>query len=198
MSGVPENSIVITKNITIKDNRLLRNSNSKLYLQWVLLSLISGNQIQNSKGYGIYIEDSYFSNPKQITIIENSLISNRYAIEIVSTFQVIIEQNEIANNDVGLSIDYCTSSYMRNKTFLGNNKTALFRWFWFFSPIANICDKIPRFDKNFWDQNRKIPQPIIGRWYLLNPFIFPYVDILLGVTFDWNPAQGPYDILEMS
>jgi hypothetical protein len=66
----------------------------------------------------------------------------------IDSFQLIIEQNEIANNDVGLSIDYCTSSYVRNNMFLGNNKTALFRWFWFFSPIANIRDKIPRFDKN--------------------------------------------------
>jgi hypothetical protein len=47
---------------------------------------------------------------------------------------------------------------------------------WFFSPIADIRDKIPRFDKNFWDQNRKIPQLIIGKWY----------------------AQGPYDVPEMS
>jgi parallel beta-helix repeat protein len=194
VAKVSENSIVSTKNITIKDNRLLRNSNSSIYLQGVTNGLLSGNQIQSSKGYGIYIQDTYFITPKQITIMKNSLLSNRNAIEVVSTLQVLIEQNEITHNDVGLSIDYCTSSYVRNNTFLGNNKTATFRWFWFFSSIADIRDKLPRFDKNFWDQNRTIPQPIIGRWYLLNPFIFPHVDILLWVAFDWHPAQEPYDI----
>ena len=190
---VPTTNPILIKNITINNNRLRRNANSNIYLSGVTHCIITGNQIENSNGYGIYIEDNFFTSTEEITISQNNLRSNRLAIEVASSFYVLIEYNEIKNNNVGLSIDYGAYAYVRNNTFLDNNKTASYRWFWFFSPIKETRDRIPRFNKNFWDQSRSSPKPIFGRWHLLLP-VFPHVDFLLWVTFDWHPAQEPYDI----
>lgn len=189
----PENSDLNSRNITIKDNILLRNTRSNIYLQVMTQAVLSGNQVQDSPDYGIYIEDTFFSRPEQITIIDNDIVSNRCGIEIVSASQVLVEQNQIQYNDVGISIDYCTSSYIRNNTFLGNNNSATFQWFWFFSALSRVRDKIPKFHNNFWDQKRTTPQPIIGRWHLWSP-LFPHVNFLLWITCDWHPATEPYEI----
>jgi nitrous oxidase accessory protein len=194
---VPTASPILIKNITINNNRLQRNTNSNIYLSGVKHCEITGNQIENSNGYGIYIEDNFFTSSEEITIRQNNLRSNRLAIEVASSFHVLIEYNEIKNNNVGLSIDYDTYTTVRNNNFLENNKTASYQWFWFFSPINETCDRIPRFHKNFWDQSRISPKPIFGIWHLLAPF-FPHVNFLLWVTFDWHPAREPYDIPEMS
>ena len=190
---VPTSSPIRMNNITITDNRLRRNANSNIYLSGVMHCVVTGNQIENSTGYGIYIEDNFFTSSEEITINQNTLRSTRVAIEVSSSFSVLIEYNEIKKNDVGLSIDYSAYTYVRNNTFLENNKTASFRWFWFFSPLKETRAKIPRFDKNFWDRSRSSPKPIFGRWHLLTPF-FPHVNFLVWVTFDWHPVQEPYHI----
>jgi parallel beta-helix repeat protein len=190
---VPKDSPLVIKNITITNNRLQRNANSNIYLSGVVHCVITGNQIENSTGYGIYLDENFFTYPEEITIRQNNLRSNRVAIEAASSSSVLIEYNEMRNNDVGLSIDYGAYAYVRNNTFLENNKTASFRWFWFFSSLKETRAKIPRFDKNFWDKSRSSPVPIFGRWHLLTPF-FPHVNFLVWVTFDWHPAQEPYDI----
>lgn len=190
----PLNSALNSKNIIIKDNVLLGNSRSNIYLQAVTQAIISGNDIQDSLEYGIYIEDTFFTNPEQINITDNSIVTNRCGIEIKGASHVLIEQNQIHQNDVGISIEYCKFSYVQMNTFLGNGHSATFKWFWFFSFIDEICDKIPRFSNNFWDKKRTTPQPIIGRWHLWSP-IFPHVNFLFWMTFDWHPANAPYSIL---
>ncbi len=194
---LPTTNPILIKNITITNNILQRNANSNIYLSGVTHTEITGNQIVNSNGYGIYIEDNFFTSSDEITISRNTLHSNTLAIEVAGSFSVIIEYNEIKENNVALSIEYCTCTDIHHNTFMGNNNTALYRWFWFFSPFEETRSKIPQFHNNFWDQSRISPKPIFGRWHILLP-VFPHVNFLLWVTYDWRPAKEPYDITRMA
>ncbi len=186
---------LLTKYVTIDDNHLNHNKVA-IALYGSTDFSITRNEITNSTGIGINVkEDTYTTVRLQNVSIKDNIISDS-AQGIVSenSLNMTVEGNHILRNTLGLSFLYDQSTVVKNNTFQDNTRTVVYQWA--FLPFAPYKNKVPQFDLNFWDHPRKIPYPLLGRCGISAPyFIFRPINIFRWVTFDWHPANEPYDFL---
>lgn len=179
--------------LTITNNLLTRNKEG-IHLTGSKEYLIQHNEITNSTATGIFMaEDAYAGvPPENISIKENTIATSQCGIALENALQASIEGNYIHQNTFGLILLYDSYTLVQKNTFQHNNQTILYRWAFFSYPF--ILNKVPGFDSNFWDSSRTIPQPVFGRCGLFKPsMFFEPVHIFPWVTFDWHPAQEPFE-----
>jgi parallel beta-helix repeat protein len=185
----------LTKYVSIDKNQLKQNKESIAFLGSTDFS-ITRNEITNSTVLGINVkEDTYtMVRLQNVSIRDNIISDSAQGIVSENSLNMTIEGNHILRNTLGLSFLYDSSTSVKNNTFQDNTRTVVYQWA--FLPFAPYKNKVPQFDLNFWDHPRKIPYPVLGRWGISAPyFIFRPLNIFLWVTFDWHPANEPYDFL---
>jgi parallel beta-helix repeat protein len=183
-----------TKQVTIRQN-LFKNNKQGIHLCGSTDYSIENNVIQNSSLVGIYIlEDTWVGViPENVSIKDNHIMDSVQGIVSENSINMTIEGNHIHHNTLGLLLHYNTVTSVKRNTFQDNNKNVFYLWAFF--PMSLIPVKVPRFDRNFWDQPHESPYPIAGRLGLFEPCIFfDPIHIFPWVTFDWHPAEDPYDI----
>jgi parallel beta-helix repeat protein len=189
------NALPGTNMYFIIDENHLKNTAEAVFLLGSRDYSITRNEITNSTSCGLHIAEEVFSGttPENVTIKDNRIIDSAQAMGIWDSRNMSIEGNQIQRNTRGLLLFWCSSTSVTKNTFQDNEQTATYRWVFF--PFSGLDYKIPQFDKNFWDKPQVSAYPIIGRWtfFKLNFFLkFPWV------TYDWHPAQEPYDIPRMT
>jgi len=189
------NSLPFANKYFIIDENHLNNNKVAIFLAGSRDYSITRNEITNSTTVGLYIIEEVFAgdNPENITIKDNLITYSAQGMVVENSINMSIEGNQLQRNTFGLSFLYCSFTSVKRNNFQDNDQTATYRWAFF--PFSRFQYKIPQFDKNFWDKLPGSPYPIIGRWSFFKlsiSFKFPWV------TYDWHPAQAPYDIPEMS
>ncbi len=182
------------KYLTIDGNQFYQNQQA-IYLVGSKDYSITNNDITDSTSVGIYLGDDVYSTflPENISIIGNTITRSAQAIFSMHTFNMSIEGNHIQDNGLGISFVYDCFTSVTENTFQGNTKTIDYQWVFF--PRFSIQQKVPQFDRNFWDASREFPHPVVGKWNFFEPyFIFVPILKIPWVTFDWHPSKEPYDI----
>lgn len=177
----------------IIDQNHLKNTTEAIFLAVSRDYSITRNEITNSTTIGLYIKEQIVIysgiTPENITIQDNRITDSTQAMAIENSRNMSIEGNQIQRNTRGLLLFYCSLTSVTKNTFQDNEQTATYRWAFF--PLSDLEQKIPQFDKNFWDKPQVSAYPIIGQWtfFKVNFFFkFPWV------TYDSHPAQEPYDV----
>jgi len=162
---------------------------------------ISGNYLSNLSG-GIAMEGGFHNN-----ISHNIINGNKFGILIWGFDRHnIIYRNDILNNDLGIHIDWSSKNKVIENNFIDNDENAfiskaILNEIYAVIVISLILKDLyliknyrvigrNTFDGNYWDEPRKLPYPIFGQ----RGYLFYFLDKYNDVTFDWNPAQKPYDI----
>ena len=189
------NSLPFANKYFIIDENHLNNNKVAIFLAGSKDYSITRNEITNSTTVGLYIVEEVFAgdNPENITIKDNLITYSAQGMVVENSINMSIEGNHIQHNTLGLSFLYSSFTSVKRNTFQDNTETVVYQWAFF--PFSRFNYKVPQFDMNFWDQPRGPPYPIAGRWVLHKPwFFFSPINIFPWVTFDWHPAQEPYDI----
>jgi parallel beta-helix repeat protein len=179
--------------LTIDQNHI-NGTRDGIYLAGSTDYTITQNEITNSTVVGIYLAESSYTSvrPENITITRNIIATSAQAIYAEHAINISIEGNHIHQNTIGLLLTYDSRTSITRNTFEDNNKTVVYQWAVF--PLSPMSHKIPRFDMNFWGCGHTSPHPIIGRWGVFEPcFLFDPLNLFPCVTFDWHPAQEPYN-----
>jgi len=170
------------RNIIFK-NTIVSNGKNGIYLhgKWMGCedNRISENIVSSNGEIGILINDC----DKNI-VIGNVINSNGREGILVADYSkyTMIRWNNISfNKKWGI---WLVGNYhsVLNNNFMGNKHDAFFISF-------NLFENNNKWAYNYWGKPRFLPHPIIGVTRgPLERFIIPWL------TFDWNPAQEPYDI----
>ena len=189
------NSLPFANKYFIIDENHLNNNKVAIFLAGSRDYSITRNEITNSTTVGLYMVEEVFAgdNPENITIKDNLITYSAQGMVVENSINMSIEGNHIQHNTLGLSFLYSSFTSVKRNTFQDNTETVVYQWAFF--PFSRFNYKVPQFDMNFWDRPRGPPYPIAGRWGLHKPwFFFSPINIFPWVTFDWHPAQEPYDI----
>lgn len=142
--------------------------------------------------------------PENNIISQNTVKANRWGIELNSgPVNTKISDNSITgNHDIGIQIIDASKTEITQNNFINNSENAYY--------TAILVLRYPRFvlnswDKNYWGESKKFPVRINSDLYFM-PFPRIPIDIsfpkfsltqyeLPWLTFDWHPAQTPYNIL---
>ena len=192
-------------NNKIIDNIITNDEFEDMYVigVWVVgkYNEVTGNFISNLRE-GIVFEGSYHNIVSLNTVTGNMEGIGLWGFNRNNT----IYGNNILNNDVGITVEMSTNNRIIENNLIGNIKNAVFtksilqeiysmiiisiiyKDLWLIKNYKVIGRNI--FDRNYWDEPRKLPYPIFGQ----RGFIFYFIDIYDAVVFDWHPAQEPYDI----
>jgi hypothetical protein len=170
---------------------LLASSNNTISYNFVAYN--GGDGIIIDGMWGIYkvINNLQQPWPKNNTLLYNTVKLNRLGIEVNSgPINTRIYENNITDNlELGVLIIYAYNTEITENNFINNGEDA------FFSSI-----RFPQFVilKNSWENNywgHPTKAPIIIHGSFISP-LFLFVEVPL-MTFDWRPAQEPFDIPEM-
>jgi parallel beta-helix repeat protein len=189
------NSLPFANKYFIIDKNHFNNNKVAIFLAGSRDYSITRNEITNSTTVGLYMVEEVFAgdNPENITIKDNLITYSAQGMVVENSINMSIEGNHIQHNTLGLSFLYSSFTSVKRNTFQDNTETVVYQWAFF--PFSRFNYKVPQFDMNYWDQPRGPPYPIAGRWGLHKPwFFFNPINIFPWVTFDWHPAQEPYDI----
>jgi parallel beta-helix repeat protein len=189
------NSLPFANKYFIIDENHLNNNTVAIFLAGSRDYSITRNEITNSTTVGLYLVEEVFAgdNPENITIKDNLITYSAQGMVVENSINMSIEGNHIQHNTLGLSFLYSSFTSVKRNTFQDNTETVVYQWAFF--PFSRFNYKVPQFDMNFWDQPRRPPYPIAGRWGLHKPWVFfSPINIFPWVTFDRHPSQEPYDI----
>jgi len=141
-------------------------------------NIISNNCIFSNNQYGLYfyVEPLVFASNNN-SIMFNIIKNNNKGICLISSNFTKILYNVFTRNDKAIRIYYTKNTSINENNFIENRKDAYF----------NRCFT-NNWNNNYWDRFRFLPKPIFG---LKTGKLFP---ITIGIEFDRNPAQEPYDI----
>jgi parallel beta-helix repeat protein len=181
-------------NCTISDNILRYSSNSNLLCN-SNFSKITDNIITDAGfRYGIILGNGHttisgnvidncptgicFWGGSNTTVLRNRISNcSEFGVDIggggLNTFQF----NTFENNYVGLHIYMSVLNKINQNNFINNTYQAGYN-------LGLSLMAGNRFFRNYWDRPRLLPYPIKGSVLLIVPW----------VSFDWRPAQEPYDI----
>ena len=177
---------------------------------------ISNNIVSNSN-VGIHCAE--FCN--NIIIMNNKIFNNNCGVLLWASSSITVSNNNISNNERGIEFDlYSINNLIKNNNIISNEMGigcySLFNRISFNNLIdnsvnAHICTRIyivsfiipypligrPNlWYKNYWDDWVGIGPKIIKGEFLWG-FFFPIELIGFPIpirSYDWNPAQEPYDI----
>lgn len=148
-------------------------------------NIIINNKVTKNVLYGIQISRSENVISGNI-VTKNGLGHLGNGIRVIDGENNVVEDNLIAINDIGISIEYSYGNKIEKNNIILNKRQAEFRCY---SKEENI------WDKNYWNRPRIFPKVIFGiglfdfdDW--LWPITVPYPDFVI----DWHPAKKPYDI----
>jgi nitrous oxidase accessory protein len=189
------NSLPFANKYFIIDENHLNNNKVAIFLAGSRDYSITRNEITNSTAVGLYMVEEVFTSvdPENITIEDNLITYSAQGMVVENSINISIEGNHIQHNTLGLSFLYSSLMSVKRNTFQDNTETVVYQWAFF--PFSRFNYKVPQFDMNFWDQPQEPPYPIAGRWGFFKPyFFFSPINIFPWRTFDWHPAQEPFDI----
>jgi parallel beta-helix repeat protein len=178
---IKNNDLQFSPNSIISCNsnfsKIMNNTISNAGLRYGIIlgnghTTISGNVIDNCPR-GIC-----FWGGSNTTILRNRISNcSEFGIDIggggLNTFQF----NTFENNYVGLHIYMSVLNKIKQNNFINNTYQASYN-------LGLSLMAGNRFFRNYWDRPRLLPYPIKGSVLLIVPW----------VSFDWHPAQEPYDI----
>jgi parallel beta-helix repeat protein len=152
-------------------------------------NVLKNNITDNYCGVSIYADFFVASNSNTIT--QNNINHNTQAVYVETDGgQIVannISRNNIMYNQEGISINFghnwlefskISHNIISYNNFIGNTRTTSFEYSLF-----------NRWVGNYWEKERLLPYPIIGKIMILR-HIIPWI------SFDWRPAQEPYDIFQ--
>ena len=155
------------------------------------------HNIVSYNGHGIDAGHNY-------TISENHISNNTVGISEATGQVNVIHNNDIRDNDVGLSVYNFLDSEISENNFINNHRhTSVSREGTLLDTPFLVAYK-QKWSGNYFDDWRKTtPRPILGLWSIHIWFKivipFPYeIAILPYFEFDRSPALKPYDISGMS
>jgi parallel beta-helix repeat protein len=159
------------------NNDISLNTNGVIVGNSSTNNILKENTIgENQKTGIILLTDAAFN-----TIIDNEILKNTQGITISGNHNTI-NHNMISENTYGINISYGSNNFICCNNFLANKHQAGFK--------VLFTHRNNRWNNNYWNQSRILPQPIFGKIGWRNPgFSFPWV------SFDWHPARKPYEIL---
>jgi parallel beta-helix repeat protein len=162
---------------TVINNNISLNAVGVIVGYSSIHNILKENIIGENHETGIIIlTDAAFT-----TITENVIQKNRLGITILGDYNTI-DHNRILDNFYGINISYGSYNIISCNNLLANKQHASFQ--------ILFKNRFNRWNNNYWNQSRILPQPILGRMSWRNPIIsIPWL------TFDWHPARKPYDIL---
>jgi len=173
------------------------NNHVGIDIEPAFFTIVFQNNIMKND-YGICINAPYLTQCSYNTIYQNNIHNNTYGIK-ANTWGSIIAANNISENNFFYNaegISLCSynrilngciaNNTFSNNNFIGNNNTAYFEEF-FICLSSNQCHGRNQWVGNYWEKTRLLPYPIKGKLKIFK-FSIPWV------TFDWHPAQEPYDI----
>ena len=121
------------------------------------------------------------------SIYNNSVSGFSVAIQIEGD-HCLVKNDEIFNNTYGIHIFDADDVYVTTNNFIDNFMHAFIFWIPFSYNIYYSRPKNVTFDKNYYDDwIFSFPKPILRGFA---PLLIP---ILFSITFDWHPAQEPYE-----
>jgi len=139
-------------------------------------NILRENAIIENTGTGIDLMTDAIDNK----IMDNMVYKNTLGINISGSLNAIYH-NIISNNSYGINISYGSNNDIYCNNFLLNIKNAGFK--------VMFSDRYNKWNNNYWDRPRVLPQLILGKMRLKNQmFAIPWLNL------DWHPAQEPYDI----
>ena len=138
--------------------------------------------------YGIYLVPGYLLGCSFNTFYQNNINNNTYGIfagdDLGSVIRNVFSRNNIMYNSEGITFSVYESgpwytTITRNtisyNNLIGNTNTYTFEY-----SLFNRCIG------NYWGKSRLLPYPLTGKLRIFD-YIIPWI------TFDWHPAQEPYD-----
>jgi len=184
--------------ITISGNTLLDNSRYGLNIESSKRIEIRENILENSQFSSISSRDNsiikyiilsdydictysiFIKNSTCVNISENVISKCINGMEIISSSNNKIINNNLISNDNGIFLMESDNNCIYFNNFRSNNKHASFL----------DCNNI--WDANYWNRFRFFDYPIFGKMTL----ILPIIDSIqfLSINYDYNPAKEPYDI----
>ncbi|UCD13180.1 MAG: right-handed parallel beta-helix repeat-containing protein [Thermoplasmatales archaeon] len=177
-----------TNNTTITNNTITKITGTGLMLTLSSNALIMDNNISNN-GAGIGLDEVTNS------LVTNNMLSNNYLGIYLGNLNHFFGYNTITGNNIlhnkqcGIDIYLSYSNKIEKNNFIGNKRHAKFE-----TAFKNS------WDANYWGKSRLFPKPIFGIITRINfplPIPIPIAGNgfpIIGIQFDWNPVQEPYDI----
>lgn len=177
-----------TNNTTITNNTITKISGTGLMLGLSSNALIRDNNISNN-GAGIGLDEVTNS------LVTNNIVSNNYLGIYIGNLDNFFGYNTITGNNIlhnkqcGIDFYLSHSNKIEKNNFIGNKRHANFE-----TSFNNS------WDANYWGKSRLFPKPIFGIITRINfplPIPIPIAGNglpIIGIQFDWNPVQEPYDI----
>lgn len=148
--------------------------------------------------YGILITSS-----ESLIVSNNTILDCSYGIVNVITGNVTITQNRIDGNGEGSGIEFQAAifkNYIRRNS-ITNNSVGINLMFTLFTAVQedNLLENqqqafftssfFSKWQQNYWNKSRLLPKVIPGQFGGM--IIHKRIPL---VTFDWRPAQEPYDV----
>lgn len=174
-------AVINSSNISISYNTIYENSIKGIRTQFSRNCHIHHNTIFNNKNIGIVI---YAGNG---TIYKNHIYQNGIGkyfdggilLQDCNNNSTVADNTIESNNKYGVLLIRSSKNTLVKNNFINNTINAYFLQRAFFN----------QWSENYWDRPRILPYPIFGIiWGHVKKLRIPWV------TFDWCPAQEPYDL----
>lgn len=182
-------------NNTISNNIITNNLWSGIEILDSENNTISHNTISGNE-VGIVIDYSFWN-----TIVGNKIENNYYGIDLLLCGNNIISLNAISDSKLyGIQATVISDNKICQNNFVGNRRDAaldfLIRTLWLYVFLTGQPLSRNVWDGNYWNRSRVIPYRIPG--YIDIGAFFGFFGFIIipfpSFTFDWHPAQEPYDI----
>jgi parallel beta-helix repeat protein len=134
---------------------------------------ISGNVVSDNSLEGILVWDG------ENNIITGNIVKRcNEGICLIGNSN-LAKQNVLEDNVYGLTIFDSFFNVIKQNNFLNNRMADAYFYIGLYTiPLPSI------WNNNYWGRPRIFPKPIFGF----------YLSFIPWITFDWNPAEEPYDI----
>ncbi|MBU1940618.1 MAG: right-handed parallel beta-helix repeat-containing protein [Candidatus Thermoplasmatota archaeon] len=193
-------------------NNKINNCNTGIYLGYSTNNQIHHNTIQNSSYYGIETNSpcattgilnrlTYIISSNN-TIIANTLIANRFGIEVGSNCKktTITDNHLIANKQIGLRLHTATYTTIQRNNFHTATPAYLNYQHATFTAVNRPAYIITNtWNNNYWEKIPEMKVPIHGTYHIA---ILIHIGFRLGLeinlldrpitVYDRNPAENPF------
>ena len=178
----------------IQENVVTENDEFGVYVIWSRNNLIEGNLIYSNKYHGIFL----YSDSSNNILTRNNISSHgQLGIWLLGSDNNTVQYNSVVNNRDGIIISSATQNKVIENNIFNTKIDAmmdgdtlgliLYKW------------RSNTWDGNYWGQSQLLPKLILSPCALILPnFIWlQFLEMPLFIpliSFDWHPAQEPYDI----
>lgn len=178
------------ENNTITENIIVNNTMEGVFCFNTDRNKISYNSISDNKNGGVCIWES-----EENDIFRNIIQNMPVGIAVFDRcWDNNIYENTVAQNQIGLSIDYAPNTLVSKNNFLDNDKQATFEYYLL---GVILLGPLVHWVGNYWDRTINIgPMRIRGLTDIVifySPYDPPLIIGIPWINIDWLPAIKPYN-----